>query len=544
MIFGEIPLDEAEGRLLAHSLRTGTLVFKKGRRLSAEDIAALRAAGVSQVTAAGEEPGEVHEDAAAQRLAKAITGEGAVASAAFTGRCNLIAERRGLAVFDAARLQAINRVDEALTLASLPQYAPVEPRQMLATVKVIPFVATEASLARCLEIAEAGQPLVRVAAFSPRPVALIQSELPGLKVSVLDKTKTVTDGRLAGLGCPPSREYRCPHSSAALAETIGAALTDGAELVLVSGASAIVDRRDVVPAGMVAAGATIEQFGMPVDPGNLLLLARKDAVPLLGLPGCARSPKPNGVDWVLQRLIADLPLGRDEIMGMGLGGLLKETARPLPRARAVEASEAVARAPRIGAVVLAAGQSRRMGAANKLLSEVRGQTMVRRAVRAAKDSQAAALVVVTGHEREAVGDALAELAVDLVHNPDYAKGLSTSLHRGLAALPAELDGAVVLLGDMPRVSAAVVDRLIAAFDPLEGRAICLPTWRGKRGNPVLFARQFFAEVQEIAGDVGAKPLLAAYPELVAEVAMDDDAVLRDVDTPEDLAEESVTPPES
>jgi molybdenum cofactor cytidylyltransferase len=235
-----------------------------------------------------------------------------------------------------------------------------------------------------------------------------------------------------------------------------------------------------------------------------------------------------------------------DVMAMGSGGLLKETgARVLPRAQAVEpaAEAAPPRTPRIGAVVLAAGRSTRMGGVNKLLAEIDGRPMVRRVVDQVRQSQAAAVVVVTGHQRERVTAALDGTTSDsrclVVHNLEFAAGLSTSLHRGLTALPEEVDGTVICLADMPEVTAAVIDRLIAAFDPLEGRDICLPTWGGKRGNPVLLARRFFAEVQAISGDVGARALIGEYPDAVVEVAMDDlaqgAAVLADVDTPEDLA---------
>ena len=180
-----------------------------------------------------------------------------------------------------------------------------------------------------------------------------------------------------------------------------------------------------------------------------------------------------------------------------------------------------------------------MGPENKLLAELGGKAMVAQVVEQALASRAAPVVVVTGHQREAVEAVLHDLDIRCVHNPDYARGLSTSLHRGLAAVPAEADGVVVCLGDMPRVEAAAIDRLIAAFNPLEGRAVCVPTWGGKRGNPVLFARRFLAEMQEIEGDVGARHLIGAYPEVVCEVAMDETGagagVLVDVDTPEALA---------
>jgi len=542
MIFGDTPLSAAEGAILAHSVRLESVTFKKGRRLSADDLAVLERAGVATVIAARLEPGDVHEDAAAGRIAEAILGEGLTMSAAFTGRANLVVATRGVLVVDRARLDALNRIDEAVTLATLAPFELVEPRQLAATVKIIPFAVAGNSLARCLETARAGGgPLVRVAALRPRPVGLVQTSLPGMKESILDKTRRVVDARLAALGGAPAEELRCRHDAAEVAAAIETLRARGAELVLVSGASAIVDRRDVVPAGIERAGGVIDHFGMPVDPGNLLLLAHIETTPVLGLPGCARSPKLNGFDWVLQRLIADLPVDRPAVTALGAGGLLKEiAARPLPRAEAVEAAPAeVPRAPRIAALVLAAGQSRRMGPDNKLLAEVAGKPMVVRAVEAARASQAEPVIVVTGHERDRVEAALAGLSTQQIHNPDYAQGLSTSLHRGLAALPAGTDGVVVCLGDMPRVEAAAIDRLIAAFNPLEGRAICVPTWGGKRGNPVLFASRFLAEMQEIAGDVGARYLIGEYPELVVEVAMDGTTaghgVLLDVDTPEALA---------
>ena len=549
MIFGETPLREAENAILAHSLKAGATRLKKGRRLSQEDLAALKAAGIESIVAARLEPGDIHEDDAAARVAEAVLGsgerggqDGLSASAAFTGRCNLIAQHRGVLAIDRGRLDQLNLVDEAVTVASLPPYDLIEPRQMAATIKIIPFAVPERVLQACVAVAEQGnKPLISLAPLTPRKVGLVQTKLPGLKPGLLDKTREAVNARLASLDCPPAEEQRCDHRPKDVSAAVMSLLDRDCRMVLVSGASAIVDRRDVVPAGIVAAGGEIRHFGMPVDPGNLLLTAEVGEIPVLGLPGCARSPKLNGFDWVLQRLLCDLPVTPQDVMGMGAGGLLKEiAARPLPRAAAVEQIEdetvvEAPRAPRIAVMVLAAGRSTRMGSANKLLAEVDGAPMVRHAVRTACASQGGPVIVVTGHEAEAVADALHGESIELVHNPDFAEGLSTSLRRGLAALPEEADGVLVCLGDMPGVDAGVLDRLIAAFSPLEGRAICLPTWKGKRGNPVLLGRRFFPEIQALTGDVGAKPLVADYPELVAEVPMPDDAVLTDIDTPDALA---------
>jgi molybdenum cofactor cytidylyltransferase len=537
MKFGEIPVAEAVGAVLAHSLKAGDRSLRKGRVLSAEDVAALRAAGRSTVIAAQLEPGDVDENTAAGEIARPLAGPHVSVAQAFTGRVNLFAEVPGVVIFDRVLVDRLNLVDETLTLATIEPYSVVAPKQMVATVKVIPFAVRERSVAAWLaEVASAG-PLIAVAPFSPRRVALIQTRLPGTKESMLDKTVETTRERLAGLGSTLIAERRSEHRPAELAPHIAAAIAAGAELVLVAGASAIVDRRDVIPAAIEAAGGVIEHFGMPVDPGNLMLMGRCGTTPVLGLPGCARSPKVNGFDWVLQRLLAGLPAGPAEIMRMGVGGLLADIpTRPLPRAKvAAEAAKAVPGAPRIAGLVLAAGQSRRMGTLNKLLIGIDGKPMVRRVAEAVAASQARPLIVVTGHEHEKVESALAGIETRFVHNPDYAQGLSTSLKRGLAALPAEVDGVVICLGDMPLVSAAVIDRLVAAFNPIEGRAICIPTRRGKRGNPVLLARQFFPELAAISGDIGARDLIAAHPEQVVEVEMESDAVLTDIDTPQALA---------
>jgi molybdenum cofactor cytidylyltransferase len=541
MRFGEVPVAEAEGAILAHSLRLGTTALKKARVLSRTDLDVIASAGLLRIVVARLESGDVAEDEAARRVAAAAAGDEVEPAAPFTGRANLFAKARGLLVFDRVRLDRLNLVDEAITLGTLPPFAVVEPRMMVGTVKIIPFAAPAESVESCVQVARSDEPLLRVAPFLPRSVGLIQTRLPGLKESILDKTREVTEGRLKALGCRLAFEERCGHTGVELAALIRNAMGYRIDILLIHGASAILDRRDVIPTAIVAAGGRIDHFGMPVDPGNLLLLGHLGGRTVLGLPGCARSPKVNGFDWVLERLVAGLPVGPGEIMRMGSGGLLAEIpSRPLPRAEATAATErkpdAKPQGPRIGALLLAAGQSRRMGGPNKLLAEVDGVPMVARVARRLLVSRARPIIAVLGNQADAVGAALGKLPVERARNPDFAAGLSTSLKRGIAALPPDLDGVIVCLGDMPLISGRHLDRLVAAFNPLEGRAIIVPTRRGRRGNPVLWSKQFFPEMTGLAGDVGAKHLISEHAELVAEVEMDDDAVLVDIDTPEALVE--------
>jgi molybdenum cofactor cytidylyltransferase len=275
MRFGPIPPDDAVGAILVHSVRLKGVAFKKGRILSADDVAALKAAGIGHVTAARLDDGDVGEDAAASRIAKAVAGTGLTVSAAFTGRVNLFAAARGLCVVDLERLNRLNLIDESVTIATLPTFAPVEATQMVATIKIIPFAAPEAVVAAAEALAaEGGEPLIRVAPFQPLRTVLIQTRLTGTKESVLDKTVGATRDRLTALGGVLVGEIRVDHVEGAVADAIASTRMYDPDLLLIAGASAITDRRDVLPAGIERAGGEVEHFGMPVDPGNLLLLAR------------------------------------------------------------------------------------------------------------------------------------------------------------------------------------------------------------------------------------------------------------------------------
>lgn len=522
MKFGTVPVREAQGLILAHSIAS----LKKGHVLTDADIRALEAAGIASVITANLEHGDVHEDLAATRIAEALKGSNCTLAPAHTGRVNIHATARGLATIDAGMVHRVNTLHESVTLATVNRHELVDARQLVATVKIIPFAAPDWVVDAAA--AHAASAPLRVAAFSPKRVALISTILPGMKLSLLEKTRGVLDARLEALGSTIIDEHRVPHDSEAIAEAISLCAKQSPDIIMIMGASATTDREDSVPAGVIAAGGTVEHFGMPVDPGNLLLLADHVDTPVIGIPGCARSPKLNGLDFVLQRLCAGIRVTSADIQAMGVGGLLKEIpTRPQPR----EQSGSCRRQSKIAAIVLAAGRSTRMGEHNKLLLPMNGKPMIRHTVTSVLSSGVAHVVIVTGHDAEAVRMALDGLSVSFTHNPDFAIGMASSLRAGLAALPADTDAALICLGDMPAVSPDDIRGLMSAFDPDEHRAIIIPTNRGKRGNPVLFARQFFTEMAAGSGDTGARNLLNAYPEAIFEVEMASAAVLADADTP-------------
>lgn len=532
MKFGTLSLDDALGAILAHSLQTRAGIIKKGRPLNAIDIEKLRAAGFLEVMAARLGDDDVGEDDAAAVVARAIAGAGIRVAEPFTGRCNLYAESLGIAVLDVSALHAVNRIDEALTIATVAPFERVEAGQMLATVKVIPFAVAEATVAQAVVLAEGG--LVSVAPFAKKRAGLILTRLRNTKNSVLDKRRRVMTGRLTALGSDIGETLTVPHDTGAVADAITELAARGCDPIIVFAASAIVDRNDVIPAALVQAGGEVTHLGMPVDPGNLLMLGRLGTGDVFGAPSCAGSPTLNGFDWVLERRLANLPVGRREIQSMGVGGLLKEIAtRPQPR----EPSDDTARREkRIACVILAAGRSSRMGPRNKLLEDLGGMPVIRRTVENALASRTHPVVVVTGHQASEVEAVLAGLDVTIVHNPDFATGMAGSLKSGIAALSPNLDGAIVALGDMPEIRPSDLDRLISAFEPKEQRSIIVPVHGGSRGNPLLWSSEYFPAMTRLAGDTGARSIVASNPDSVVELDLGTPAVLADLDTPEALAD--------
>src|SRR5256885_1901698 len=435
MRFGPASPADAIGGVTVHTLRQGSLVLKKGTTIGPGEVEALNRAGVKEIVVVRLEQGDVSEDVAAASIAQAVAGDGVHVERAFTGRSNLFAERAGVLVVDRAAVDRINGVDEAITFATLSAFKPVVEGEMIATVKLIPF-GVEAKL-RDAAVDVAGKGALRIAPYTIKKVGVVSTLLPGLSPKVIDKTLRVTAERLAPAGASIIAERRVPHDEAALASSIKELLGLGAELVIVFGASAIADRRDVIPAAITEIGGAIQHFCMPVAPG-------------------------------------------------------------------------------------------------KLLAEIDGKKLVRIVAEQALASKATDVIVVTGHEADLVEQALAELNVKFVRNPDFAGGLASSVKAGIGAVPENADGAVVCLGDMPLISAKLIDQLIETFAPDRGHLIAVPVSDGRRGNPVLWSRRFFKELMTLDGDIGARHLIAKHTEAVAEVPVDGQSAFLDIDTPQAL----------
>lgn len=328
MQFGAVPLDQAEGAILAHSeaLQSGRL--RKGTVLTRADLDALAAAGLHEVTVARLESSDLHEDAAATRIAAALVpdpGEqGLRLTVAATGRVNIHAVAAGVVVLDAVAIHALNRVNPMITLATVPPFQRIEAGGMVATVKIIAYGVDQGDVARACQAAPKALHLARPGFATATLIETVTTdEVPSAK------GREALVARLARLEVSLTDRIIVAHDEAAVAAAIKAA---PGEVIFLLTASATSDSHDTAPEALHRAGGEVTLFGMPVDPGNLLFFGTLGAKPVIGLPGCARSPALNGADWVLERLICGVPVTVDDIAAMGVGGLLKEIpSRPRPR---------------------------------------------------------------------------------------------------------------------------------------------------------------------------------------------------------------------
>lgn len=523
MIFGHFPTQECAGAILAHAVALDHHLLKKGTLLREEDLAEILAAKIPFLMVARLETGDVGENEAALRIARLILGPGTEMGMPATGRVNIFALERGLVLVDSKNIDALNAIDEAITIATVPPDSEVDAGQMIATIKIIPFAISKKIAEKAARLSFPHAPL-SVRAFRNRPIGFIQTFLQSTKPALLDKTSAIMATRLARYGATATLEIRAPHDQASLEKAIDQCIDQGAEIICILGGSAITDRRDIIPAAILKLGGIIDRLGMPVDPGNLLLLTHIGKLPILGLPGCARSPLLNGMDRVLARLLADIPVSGEDIQRMGVGGLLLGMA---PEEKTSGKKEEMPKG--VAALILAAGKSSRMGT-NKLLLPYRGKTVVECALNAAHAADIAKIILVGGHEYERLASIPLLPSVALIEEPDYERGMSVSLKRGIEALPKDANAFFVLLADMPDISAALLRKMATAFQS-SSKDIVVPVRHGRRGNPILWSSRYKEEICSLHGDRGGRTLLQKYSQHILEIEWSDDSIFFDIDEP-------------
>jgi molybdenum cofactor cytidylyltransferase len=523
---------DAIGQLIAHGQNLENGKIRKGTIISEEDVSKLQIANIKKITCAIPEAGDVNENIAASRLASALDTSGIRTDSAATGRVNFYAKKTGLIRYDFNLIRKFNSIDEAITLALVPHNQLLAKNNMAATLKIIPFFVKEQALKHAEDL------LSEFGGFdffplSSRKVWLIQTRLTGQKDRLFDATKKVTEARLNPLGAELIGETRTNHDIKEVATAINQAKLNAAEIILISGGTAIIDRNDIIPEGIKISGGNIDHFGLPVDPGNLLLLGHHGNTRIVGMPGCSRSPKLNGLDWVLHLDMAGITLDKNELAELASGGLLMEIAsRPLPRKLVGKWEDK----QNIAGIILAAGESRRMGKINKLLQEIDGVPMIRKITEAMLASNLNSVFLVLGHDAETVANTVKDLPVKFIFNPDYRQGQSQSIRHAIVSLNKEVTDVLISLGDMPLIGTELINQLIDKHVELQNSKnhITLPEYKGKRGNPVIWGEAFFEELKSLSGDVGGRALFEAHPAAVNPFSINEDSILKDVDTVEML----------
>ncbi|GHA42574.1 4-diphosphocytidyl-2C-methyl-D-erythritol kinase [Amylibacter ulvae] len=522
MKFGTIATSNAHGVILAHSLRAGDLHLKKGQVLDGAQIAALEQAGIFEINAAILSATDIGEDIAAQKIGEALQNANIGCTKPVAGRVNLLAGCDGVVTFDIDQINAMNNIDESITIATLPNHSRVAKGALVATIKIIPYAVDKNDLNNAISVIS--DSAAQLFAFKPKSVDLILTKTAGFKDSVLAKGEKIIASRVAPLNMSLNHCETVLHAEDAIKAGIKNCRSD---IILLLGASATSDRRDVIPGAIERAGGQILRYGMPVDPGNLLVLGHIDGRPVVGLPGCARAPALNGVDWVLERLAAGIDVQSNDIAAMGVGGLLKEIPNRIqPRAKR-------AKVPTLNyGVMLAAGASRRMGDQDKLLREIDGVPLLRRSVETMLAAGFDKCVVTLRTGADAHRAALAGLDVEIQDVMDAEQGMSASIRAAVGCANGKAKTITFALADMPDIRVDHFNALLSAHDPNQDRLIICPkTSAGTRGNPVLFDARFSENLKDISGDKGARDVLRAVPEFIHEIDMDD-AVAIDLDTPE------------
>ena len=334
MKFGPVALEQASGQTLAHTIlgTDGHKLLNKGHVLTATDLAMLAELHYDLITVAALDPTDLGENEAAKRVGAALAGQGLRMQAPGVGRANLLSTVTGPLRINVAALNQINAIDEGITVATLREHSLVRAGQLVALVKIIPFGVTESAVADVEATAREHAPVLSLRALRPCSAALIVSGPESARVRLLPAFSEPTHTRLERLGSRLDAVCYVPHEIAEIAAALADQHKAGRDLVVLAGVSAIMDRDDVTPQALRAAGGTVSHFGVPVDPGSLLMLGYLDSMPVIGAPGCAKSLQTNVIDWILPRLLAGERLTRADLILMGHGGLLDDISeRPMPR---------------------------------------------------------------------------------------------------------------------------------------------------------------------------------------------------------------------
>ena len=536
MQFGEFPVYDALGIELVHDVKCREKTLKKGVVLTASDINLLKYSGIKTVTGVRFSSQDILPETAADILLKAMIGDYLRYTLPDkTGYSEIFADTDGTFVFDRNRFDRFNAHSENISLVTVPPDTPVYKGQLLGNLRLFgPAINAETLNEAVTKISGIGS-LLKVAPYAFCKIGFIRTIMNNSSVPPLDEDELTA--RFGAFGLDVVYSDLCEHTIDAVEKAVRNAIDAQAEIVLVESQVPPLHRDDIVPKGFKEAAGDIDRFGWPVDEGLSLVLGHKNDVKLLGY--CAEDADKPAFDQLLRFLATKSLPATEDIPDLALNGLslIRMTKRITPEQinRSMNV-EAVSDSHKIAVVILAAGSSRRMIGTNKLLESINGLPMIDHTVRSALSSQADYVAVVTGHEAKFIERRLEQYDVKIVRNPDYVSGVLGSIRLGLAVLPPDIAGAIVLPADMPAFTEEYIDKLIDAFDFKAPRPpVVVPTFGSVRHNPVLWPKDLFKVVKIVPEDSQWVPTLIEHSDYIKDIPLKDDLPLTDINTRGDLA---------
>ena len=518
-------IQEAFGYLLMHSVFLKDGRIRKGKIIDKDDIAMMESSAIAKVHVGELEDDDISENYASGLIAKAIATNQFAISPTLSGKTNITSTADGLIEIDEGNVTKLNNLSPNIAVSTLNNHDVVYRGDHTVSVKIISFAISSYDLNKIINFLKRNS-IVKLKKFKSMRFGVIYTIAKNEKRSLIEKTKKSIMSRISDYNSTIMDERVLPHDYASIKNNVVELLESNINCILLFLSTSITDVNDIVPTVINDLGGEIKSFGMPVDPGNLTLSGKINDIDIIVAAGSARSDSLNGFDWHLNCAHANIEVNQKMVNSLGVGGLLKDIDFAVKRKRVSKTIDT--KKSNIAAVVLCAGESKRMGNKNKLLLEVAGKSLIKNYIDNISKSNVSEIVIVTGHQSIEIEKELDGYEVKFIHNDRYREGMSTSLNTGINSLSKNINAAIICLPDMPMIGIYEINKLIEYYNPKIGNEICIATYNDQRGNPVLWDKKYFKKLMQITGDKGGRYLLPKFLEQSVEVKLGE-AVAFDVD---------------
>ena len=518
-------IEDSCGYLLMHSvfLKDGRL--RKGKIIDQDDIYVMKSSEIEMVYVGEYEQDDIPENDASSQIAKAIAMDEFLISPTLSGKTNITVSSDGLIEIDEDNVTKLNNLSPNVAISTLNNHDVIYRGDHILSVKIISYAISSLHLEKIISFLKKNR-IIKLKAFKSMRIGVIYTTSKNEKQSLIEKTKKSIKSRISDYNSTIMDERIISHDYMTIKENVDQLKDSNINCILLFLSTSISDVNDIVPSVIDELGGEIKSFGMPVDPGNLTLNGKIQSVDIVVAAGSARSDSLNGLDWHLNCIHAGIEVTQDMVNSLGVGGLLKDIDFAIKRKRVSKAIDT--KKSNIAAVVLCAGESKRMGKKNKLLLQVEGKSLIKNYIEKISKSNVSEIVIVTGHQSDEIAKELDGYDLKFIHNEKYKEGMSTSLNTGINSLSDNINAAIICLPDMPMIGIYEINKLIEYYNPSIGNEICIATYNDQRGNPVLWDRKYFKKLMQIKGDKGGRYLLPKFLDKSVEVKLGE-AVTFDVD---------------